>query len=354
MNTQILNAQAGPAAEPVALAQAISLLAAGEVVAMPTETVYGLAGHAFDERAVLKIFAAKERPSFDPLIVHLAHQPNLSLQVLGEQALVLPAAIPAALHAALDALMLGCWPGPLTLVLPKHARVPELVSSGLPTVALRVPHHPVAQALLTQSFPLAAPSANRFGRISPTTAEAVYQELNGRIPLILDGGPCAIGLESTVIGIDTEGATPQLCLLRPGHFALAQLEAIAGSTIRTQVPHPAEIRAPGMLKSHYAPESPLQLVESPDEISQLLSQRTGRPGLLLLRPNSELKAQVEALNGRTEALSADGRIEDAGRNLFASLRSLDGLDYLIAELPPAASGIAHAIRDRLFKAAGRG
>lgn len=327
------------------LAQAAELLRAGEIVAMPTETVYGLAGHAFDERAVLRIFEAKERPKFDPLIVHLAQAQSLS-DLAGQQ-VIEPAAIPAALHGPLAALIAACWPGPLTLVLPRHARVPELVTAGLGTVALRVPAHPAARALLAHGMPLAAPSANRFGRISPTSAQAVLSELEGRIPLILDGGPCSIGLESTVIGLEPGGEA--LSLLRPGHYGAAELAAIAGVPVRPAKIHPAEVLAPGMLKSHYAPDSSLRLVESQAEIAALLAQASGRPGLLLLSPNPELQALAEARGGR--CLAADGSLASAARGLFANLRALDGLDLLIAELPPQGSGLAHALRDRLGKAA---
>ncbi|HEY9840408.1 MAG: L-threonylcarbamoyladenylate synthase [Candidatus Sericytochromatia bacterium] len=343
MKTRILTADAA------AIEAAAALLAASELVAMPTETVYGLAGNAFDEQAVLKIFAAKERPSFDPLIVHLAPDAGRDLAELARRELIDPAAVALGLRPALDALIAAFWPGPLTLVLPRHPRVPELVTSGLATVALRVPAHPVAQALLARTFPLAAPSANRFGRISPTDAAAVFQELQGRIPLILDGGPCRIGLESTVLGIEAD----QLCLLRPGQLSAEELAATAGVTIRPQAPHPAEIRAPGMLKSHYAPLSPLDLVQAQAEIPALLQARPGRPGLLLLRPNPELEAIMATRGGRLISLSADAALDEIARGLFAALRQLDGLDFLIAELPPAGSGLAHAIRDRLQKAAAR-
>lgn len=347
MNTQIL------AADSQAIQQAAAYLRASEVVAIPTETVYGLAGHAFDPAAVAKIFAAKERPQFDPLIVHLAAEPGLSLAALAAQRLICAEQIPQHLKAGLERLIQTCWPGPLTLVLPRHPRVPDLVSAGLPTVALRVPQHPVAQALISQTFPLAAPSANRFGRISPTHAQAVYSELQGRIPLILDGGPCEIGLESSVLGIEDE----QLCLLRPGRLGISELTELAQSPVILAQSHPAEIKAPGMLKSHYAPRLPLFLAESRSDIQRLLAEHAGRPGLLTLSTlPAELMQELQHRQARLCCLSADGNLAEVAHHLFAGLRQLDQEDppaFLIAELPAPAEGLAHAIRNRLQKAAAR-
>ncbi len=345
MQTHIL------ASDAAGLEQAAALLKAGELIGLPTETVYGLAGHAFDERAVPKIFAAKERPSFDPLIVHLAAQTGLKLADLSAHELINPDNIPSHLRPALESLMKAFWPGPLTLVLPRHARVPELVTSGLPTVALRVPAHPIAQALLQKTFPLAAPSANRFGRISPTEAQAVYAELAGRIPLILDGGPCEIGLESTVVGIDDE----QLCLLRPGRLGIQELSAAAGQQIYPAKVHPAEVLAPGMLKSHYAPRVPLFLFQSDSELQELLQTHSGRPGIMLLQDlSSEFKAALDSRQAELEHLSPDGQLETAARALFGAMRRLDqNSDFILAEWPQAETGLGFAIRDRLTKASAR-
>ncbi|MBF2053007.1 MAG: threonylcarbamoyl-AMP synthase [Candidatus Sericytochromatia bacterium] len=338
------------ALSPQALQEAVDLLRTGEVVAMPTETVYGLAGHAFDAAAVARIFAVKARPHFDPLIVHLADQPqHHSLQGLAAAELIVLQDLPANIQAACERLIKAFWPGPLTLVLPRHARVPDLVTGDLPTVALRMPAHAGAQALLQQSFPLAAPSANRFGRISPTTAQAVYEELRGRISLILDGGPCAIGLESTVVGLEDE----QLVLLRPGLLDLDTLQQAAQSPLRPATQHPAELRAPGMLKSHYAPGKPLQVFESGQTVP-LQSTAAGRPGLLCLQtPPAEVQAQLAARGGQWRALSPDGSLHLAAQALFAHLRALDSaaVDYLLAELPASDQGLGYAIRDRLHKAA---
>lgn len=343
--TQIL------ASDPSGLDRAAELLRAGEVIGLPTETVYGLAGHAFDEQAVLRIFAAKERPSFDPLIVHLSAQMGLNLSELTVHELIDPELIPSVLRPALEHLIKAYWPGPLTLVLPRHQRVPDLVTSGLPTVALRVPSHPVAQSLLAMTFPLAAPSANRFGRISPTDVQAVYSELAGRIPLILDGGPCEIGLESTVVGIDGES----LCLLRPGRLGAEELSAIAGLPVITARIHPAEVLAPGMLKSHYAPKIPLFTCQNRTALLEQLVRQSGRPGLLLLAPADQiLQTEVSQRQGQIENLNPDGSLEAAARGLFSAMRRLDlAADFILAELPAAETGLGHAIRDRLGKAAAR-
>ncbi|MGV3525297.1 MAG: L-threonylcarbamoyladenylate synthase [Candidatus Sericytochromatia bacterium] len=332
---------------PAALAQAVQALTAGQLIGLPTETVYGLAGHAFDEQAVAAIFAAKERPRFDPLIVHLAQAE--SLEDLAAQQLIDIAALPAALKAPLNALIRACWPGPLTLVLPRHARVPELVTSGLETVALRVPAHPVAQALIRQSFPLAAPSANRFGRISPTTAAAVRQELDGRLALILEGGPCSVGLESSVVGCEGK----ELILLRPGQLDLATLSARAGLSVRPAQVHPAEVRAPGMLASHYAPQHSLRLFENRGQLAKMLADGLPR-AVLLLRPLSEAETALGAEHVQ-HVLSSSGDLSEVAQGFFAGLRALDQepVSEILAEVPPPGPGLAHALRDRLFKAAGQ-
>ncbi|MCJ2544245.1 L-threonylcarbamoyladenylate synthase, partial [Thermostichus vulcanus] len=253
---------------PEHLALAAEALRQGQLVAMPTETVYGLAGHGLDGAAVAQIFAVKERPHFNPLILHLA--PGIPLETLQGWLLDLSEFTPTAWER-LGSLVNTFWPGPLTLVLPKSTGVPDLVSSGLPTVALRVPAHPVAQALLQAvQLPLAAPSANRFGRISPTSAQAVYAELSGRIPYILDGGNCSVGLESTVLKLSPEGIP---MLLRPGGIPVETLEAhlgvripLAADSAKAAVHFQAR-ESPGQLRSHYAPNKPLLLL--PARVSQL-------------------------------------------------------------------------------------
>lgn len=348
LQTKILD----PNPEHIALAAAS--LRRGEVLAMPTETVYGLAGNAFDPAAVARIFAVKERPSFDPLIVHLQAR-RWTPELLQAEALIDRSAIPQHLHAALQTLMRSFWPGPLTLVLPRHARIPDLVTSGLPTVALRVPNHPVAQALLGLGFALAAPSANRFGRISPTSAADVAQELNGRIPYILDGGICAIGVESTVIGLQGE----QLTLLRPGGLSPEFIEQVVGGSLLRPSVHPAEVLAPGMLQSHYAPGHRVSLFSERSKLPAIIAEYLAHkqiPGVLLLRPpEAQLLETLQHFSVPYFCLSQSGEAAEIARHLFSEMRALDqkSLSLILAELPAEGSGLIHAVRDRLLKAAGQ-
>jgi L-threonylcarbamoyladenylate synthase len=305
------------------VAAAAALLRAGELVAIPTETVYGLAANALDERACLRIFEVKRRPAFDPLIVHVRSR----VQVEELCAEVPPMA---------EVLMRTFWPGPLTLVLPKRPRVPDLVTSGLDTVAVRQPAHPLTQRLLEAlPFPLAAPSANLFGQVSPTTAQHVVDQLGDAIPYVLDGGPCAVGVESTIVGWE-DG---RCVLYRPGGVALEALEEIAGRVdpARREV-LPA---APGMLESHYAPRTPLLL----GDVDALLAAHAGRriAVLAFARPREAHALRV---------LSPRGDLAEAARELFAALRALDasGAERIVAERVPEA-GLGRAINDRLRRAA---
>jgi L-threonylcarbamoyladenylate synthase len=358
------------------LAAAAEILRAGGVVAMPTETVYGLAGNAFHEPALARIFDVKERPTFDPLIVHVAAMAApLRLAELDAARLVDAARLPARLAAAAEALIARFWPGPLTLVLPKRDDVPDLATSGLPSVAVRMPAHPVAQALLAAAgTPLAAPSANRFGRVSPTSAEAVLEELGDRIPLILDGGRCAVGVESTVVSVGQDPEQPgALVLLRPGAISAAQIEAATGLAV---VP-PGETgtrdgpkASPGLLESHYAPRVPLVLLPSP--VAQLaparareVAREAGAPpgavvGLLLLSgPAEPAAAAFTAATGlevHARALSAGGDLTEVAHALFAELRAIDRAlahrdeAVLFCEPCPPTPGLGHAIADRLQRA----
>ncbi|MCX6021204.1 MAG: L-threonylcarbamoyladenylate synthase, partial [Chloroflexi bacterium] len=236
--------------DPEAIATAAAVLRRGGTVAFPTETVYGLGANALDPEAVERVFAAKGRPSYDPLIVHLASAADLPQVVrsVPEAARLLAAAF---------------WPGPLSLVLPRAAVVPDIVTAGRDTVAVRVPAHPVALALIRAAgVPVAAPSANRFGHTSPTTAAHVLDDLDGRIDLALDGGPAAVGVESTVL--DLSGDMPTL--LRPGGVTLEQLRAVIGEVAtsgNTAIDAHAAAPAPGMLASHYAPRAELRLFAGP-------------------------------------------------------------------------------------------
>jgi L-threonylcarbamoyladenylate synthase len=312
-----------------AVDEAAGLLRAGELVGMPTETVYGLAGLAFDEAAVARIFATKERPTFDPLIVHIAERAELE---------TVAALDGFAGRAALDRLLDAFWPGPLTVVLPRQPRVPDLVTSGLETVAVRQPAHPLARALLhAVGAPLAAPSANRFGRISPTSAADVVAELGGRIPAVLDGGPCLVGVESTIIGL--VGAPS---LLRPGGIPTTAIEEILGAPLARG----SALIAPGMLPSHYAPRTPLRFLdELPAELPPRLAVlvQAGDPARLSL-PGVVVAA----------SLSPDGDPELRARHLFRTLRALDaaGADLIVAEGCPDDRGLGHAIHDRLSRARG--
>jgi L-threonylcarbamoyladenylate synthase len=318
VKTEVLAGVAG-------IGQAAALLAGGQVVAVPTETVYGLAGDALDPEAAARIFEAKQRPAFDPLIVHL---PSLDW---------LDRLTTAASDSLVQSLIARFWPGPLTLVLPRRLVVPDIVTSGLPTVAVRMSAHPIFRALLDHfGKPVAAPSANRFGRISPTEAAHVLEELDGRIPLIIDGGPCAIGLESTVVA-PCDGS---LRLLRAGPVTAAELAVIA-----PLLPPSSAIESPGQLASHYAPGTPMRLLSHAGESDAW--QGTERAGLLSwsrsVRPPQF--AAMEVLTPRNDPCEAAAR-------LFAAMRRLDALslDLIMAE-PPPPSGLGAAILDRLRKAA---
>ena len=303
-----------------ALDQAAALLRAGELVAFPTETVYGLGGDATSDETVAAIFAAKGRPRFNPLIIHLsrADQAEHFAQIDGRAAL----------------LMQRFWPGPLTLVLRRAPRCPIslLASAGLDTLALRVPAHPLALELLRAAGrPIAAPSANRSGRVSPTTADHVISELDGHIAAVLDGGPCRIGIESTVV--DLTGKTP--LLLRPGGLALEELESQLGPL--GAPPPEAAPRAPGMLASHYAPSLPVRLDAS--------SAGAGE-ALLAFGPDAP-KGAAETL-----WLSKSGDVDEAAAHLFAMLRALDRPEFsAIAVMPIPERGLGRAINDRLRRAA---
>ncbi len=310
-------------ATDASIAEAGRLLRAGELVAFPTETVYGLGGDATSERAVARIFAAKDRPRFNPLIVHFA-----------EIAAVEEAAVPDARARRLAARF---WPGPLTLVLPRAARSPvaRLASAGLDSLAVRVPAHEVARAVVAAAGrPVAAPSANRSGRVSPTRAAHVADELDGRPALILDGGACPVGVESTIV--DLTG--PRAVLLRPGGLPVEAIEAEIGPLAPAAAPGPADRpKAPGGLASHYAPRLPLRLgTDDPRPGEALLAFGPDPPG-----------GFAETLN-----LSPSGDLEEAAANLFAMLRALDRPGFTgIAAMEVPDTGLGRAIRDRLRRAA---
>ena len=317
------------------------LLAEGKLVAFPTETVYGLGANALDETAVARVFAAKNRPKFDPLIVHVFEAGQLDALVT---------AIPPAAQRLIDRF----WPGPLTLVLPKTDRVPDLVTAGLSTVGLRMPDHPLAIELLRESgVPIAAPSANPFGCISPTTAAHVAEQLGDQVDYILDGGPCRVGLESTVLQIEGEptGVSPRssdATLLRPGGTPVEDIEALIGpvdSTATVSSDSTAQ-PAPGMLTRHYAPGTPLGIVDGPASFDSPTAERVG---LLTFQPHES--ADEFSI---VETLSPTGDLVEAAAGFFAALRRLDaaGLDRIIAT-PFPETGLGRALNDRLRRAATR-
>jgi L-threonylcarbamoyladenylate synthase len=308
--------------------RAAALLAAGGLVAFPTETVYGLGADAAQGDAVARIFEVKGRPRAHPLIVHLA--PGAPLEGWAAEVPELARRLAAA-----------AWPGPLTLILRKGPRVAAAVTSGADTVGLRVPAHPLAQALL-RAFGggVAAPSANRFGAVSPTTADHVVADLGGDVAYVLDGGPCPVGVESTIV--DLSRGRP--VLLRPGGLPRAVIEAIAGPLEDADARAPA---APGTLESHYAPRARVIAVELDDVPAAVAAERGA---VAVLAPASAF-ARWPGLSARARGLPDD----DAGmaRELYAALRDLDasGVDVVIAALPPAA-GLGEAVGDRLRRAAG--
>ena len=327
-NTKILDANS-----PASINLAASALRDGQLVAFPTETVYGLGAIATSSNAVAGIFEAKQRPTFDPLIVHIAERVQLSDVVTH---------IPPLAKALADAF----WPGPLTLVLPKQSNIPDLVTAGLPGVGVRIPAHPIALELLKSvGLPVAAPSANPFGGISPTTAQHVMDGLQSRLPYILDGGPCQVGVESTVVSF--MGDRP--VLLRPGGCAIEELETVIGP-IERAAPNAAlddaAQPAPGMLSRHYAPSTRLTLVARNSEAISVCGQKCG----LLTYGKQPFSGSFV----RIERLETSEDLQTCASKFFAALRSLDscGLDVIIAhEFPDHGLGIA--LNDRLQRAACR-
>lgn len=308
----------------VDIAKAATFLNAGYPVGMPTETVYGLAANALNEDAVLKIFSVKNRPHFDPLIVHVHSREEIAKYV---------DEFPEWAQKLADAFM----PGPVTLLLRKKSIVPDLVTSGLDKVAIRIPNHPVALSLLQQvPFPLAAPSANPFGYISPTTAQHVYDQLQGKIPYILDGGPTNVGVESTIVGYENDGPV----VYRLGGLAIEQIENVIGK-VSVQLNQSSNPQSPGMLKSHYAPRKKLTIIE-PGQVS-VAGINTGIIAFDTYLPGIDRDKQV--------LLSATGNIDEAAKNLFAAMRTLDAsnVDEIVAVKFPD-TGLGRAINDRLKRA----
>lgn len=309
--------------------RAVKLLKEGQLVGIPTETVYGLAGNALDENTVAHIFKVKNRPTFDPLIVH-----THSLEKVHDFVLDMPEkAYILAKHF---------WAGALTLLLPKKNIIPDLVTSGSPLVAIRIPNHVLTLALLSKlDFPLAAPSANPFGYISPTTAQHVEAQLGDKIPYILDGGSCQLGLESTIVGFEQE----QAVIYRKGGISIEAIEAIIGR-VEVKAHSSSNPQAPGMLKSHYAPLVPLIL----GEIGKLIREHRGKKiGILSFR-----KYFDEVPISQQFILSEKGDFGEAAKNLFSAMRTLDqmNIEVILADLLPE-QDLGRAINDRLRRAAAK-
>jgi L-threonylcarbamoyladenylate synthase len=314
--------------------RAVSVLRAGKLVAFPTETVYGLGADAESVAAVTRIFEIKRRPADHPLIVHIASAAELPRWA---------ADVPEAARRLAEA----CWPGPLTLLLRKAASVPKATTGGLDSVGLRVPAHPVALELLRRfGGAIAAPSANRFGRVSPTSAAHVRADLGADVELVLDGGPCAIGVESTILDLTHDVPV----LLRPGGVTIERIEGLLQVPVSRHAPN--EVRAPGMLASHYAPRARVELVDD-DALASRAAALTarGQRVAVLLRGTGVRPALEAGPNLRLLELGADD--EAAAQHLYAVLREADveGADVVLATRPEA-RGLGEALADRLTKAAG--
>ena len=336
-----------PAApDAAALARAAECLRNGGLVAFPTETVYGLGVHALDRAAVRRLFEAKGRPANDPLIVHVDAVERM-------QPLVLQ--VPEAARQ----LAAQFWPGPLTIVLPRSTRVPDEVTAGLNTVAIRVPAHPVARALLAAAgVPIAAPSANLFSRPSPTRASHVLEDLSGRIDLVVDGGPTQVGVESTVL--DLSGEVPTI--LRPGAVSLDMLRAILPRVERRSGDAAASgaLPSPGLLQRHYSPRAPLTVYDGSDAVVRLVHDACAsigqgqRVGIMVADEDRAALTDVERLAPRATIayLGPAGDLSTVASRLYAAMRELDasGVDRILSRGFPGADGLAVAIRDRLRRA----
>ncbi len=309
------------------IAKATKALLDGKVVAIPTETVYGLAGNALNDYAVLEIFKAKARPFFDPLIIHVA-----SVEAVEQWITEMP--------EAARLLFQTFSPGPLTILLKKKNTISDLVTSGLPEVAVRIPNHPLTLELLKKiNIPLAAPSANPFGYISPTSAQHVFDQLQGKIPEILDGGTCQVGVESTIIGFENE----KIIVYRLGGLAVEDIEKVVG-TVEVRAHSTSNPKAPGQLKSHYAPRKSMILGNDVDFFSL---EKNKKIGVL-----SFSKKYLDV--AQNEILSPEANLNEAAKNLFAALRRLDNsdIDLIFAEILPN-EGLGKAINDRLQRAAAK-
>ncbi len=308
--------------------KAVDILNDEDIIAIPTETVYGLAGNIYSEKAIRRIFEVKERPLYNPLIVHLHSIIQLD-EIVSE--------IPPAAQLLADAF----WPGSLTLILKKKSVIPDIITAGKDTVGVRIPNHPVALSLLRQlEFPLAAPSANPFNRISPTKSSHVENYFKDSIKMVLEGGECKNGLESTIIGFDDE----EPVLLRLGSISIEEIESIVG---KIKINNKAETApdAPGMLAKHYSPQTKMYLV---DDVAQVLDEHKNKKIGLLTFTDTEVDYTI----AHTEVLSESGDLKEAASKLYNTLHKLDAidLDVIIAQRLPDI-GLGKSINDRLERAA---
>jgi L-threonylcarbamoyladenylate synthase len=306
--------------------KAVEALNKGEIVAIPTETVYGLAANIYNEQALKAVFSTKKRPTFNPLIVHIESINHLEKVAKN---------IPEIAYRLANAF----WPGPLTLILEKQPEIPDLVTAGKPTVGVRVPNHPVTLQLLSKlDFPVAAPSANPFTGISSTTSQHVFDYFEKDLSVILDGGPCLKGVESTIVGFDSE----TVILYRHGAIAIEAIEKVVGQI--EQVTSSSEIVAPGMLKLHYAPKT-LTLFTN-DLANDLQKYKDQKVGLVLFQNSIATLAELQQ-----EVLSPNGSLEEAAKNLYAAFHRLDAqnLDIILVEKMPN-HGLGKTINDRLSRA----
>jgi len=329
-------------ATPEDIARAAEILRSGGTVAFPTETVYGLGANALDANAVAGIFTAKERPNWDPVIVHVSDRAMLDRVAI--------------VSAQAERLITAFWPGPLTLLLPRSEKVPDNVTAERPLVGVRMPAHPIALSLIEAAgLPVAAPSANRFGRISPTTAAHVLEDLDHRIDAVVDGGPTTVGIESTVIGLNIAANQPPIVLYRPGAITAAMLEPIAGPVTLYQPPaespaEPQSLPSPGIGIRHYAPRARLILVNDESDLNNRLNNLLTdkeRIGVMLPQDWTIHHRHVELFHWNSFANN-----EALAQTLFAGLRELDHRNVTVILCPlPNSGGLGLAIRDRLEKAA---
>lgn len=306
--------------------KAKELLTAGQIVAIPTETVYGLAGNALNDDAILKIFEAKNRPKFDPLIAHVDTIDKVEkiVQTIPEEA---------------KRLAENFWPGPLTMLLEKQSHVPDLLTSGLSRVAVRIPQHPITRRLLQSlDFPLAAPSANPFGYVSPTRAAHVEAQLGDKLKYILDGGSSEVGVESTILGFENE----QVVVYRLGGTSLEEIEALVGK-VKVSINQSSNPSAPGMLKSHYSPGRKMIIGDIASNLENIDRKSVG---VISFDKSYDMPDKNQFI------LSEKRNLEEAARNIFTALRKMDQphIDLILAEYLPD-HGLGKAINDRLQRAA---